>query len=104
MCHVLYCDLTTMPCTASDVERELGKFATAMCRVSSNIWFFDARKGPYPENEFIGLHEYLLDNVLCNLILPDSEVMCFTLDRKSMFQLSDDAVRFFEEHTKDQEY
>lgn len=103
MCHVLYCDLSTLSCVADDIEQALNEISVAVHRVNPNLWLFAAREGPYMIGEyaFVRVHEYLLNLLEDRWALPNGTAFCFTPDRQFDCLLPDDALAFLAEHRKD---
>ena len=53
----LYCDLSTMYCTAQDINDELSKFAKSYVQANNSLWFFRYPSGfdgnPLPKDEHL---------------------------------------------------
>lgn len=54
---LLYCDLSTMNCTAQDINAELSKFADSYVQATDSLWFFRYPDGfdgnPLPREEHL---------------------------------------------------
>lgn len=54
---LLYCDLSTMSCTAHDINAELQKFSKGYVQVNDSLWFFKYPDGfdgnPLPKDEHL---------------------------------------------------
>ena len=54
---LLYCDLSTMNCSASDICRELSQFSNDYVQVNSSLWFFkysdSSANSPLPKDEYL---------------------------------------------------
>ena len=53
----LYCDLSTMSCTAQDINKELSAFADSYVQVTDSLWLFRYPDGfdgnPLPKEEHL---------------------------------------------------
>lgn len=65
---LLYCDLATMNCKASDIENELSKFASSFVKANDSLWFFKYPEGfdgsclPKEEHLFLDYLEKFTDD------------------------------------------
>lgn len=54
---LLYCDLSTMNCTADDINAELQEFSNGYAQANNSLWFFKYPDGfdgsPLPKDEHL---------------------------------------------------
>ncbi len=54
---ILYCDLSTMNCTADDICKELEKFTLGYVQANNSLWFFkydnESALNPLPQSEHL---------------------------------------------------
>ena len=89
---ILYCDLPTMKCTASDINAELSSFADFHMQVNDTLWLFKYPEGfvedsrPKEEHLFCDHFEKFTDE--------NSVIFLAPLDGNHYYILPDAAHRF----------
>lgn len=89
---LLYCDLSTMNCSASDINTELSDFANSYVQVNNSLWFFKYPDGfdgnPLPKDEhlFYDHFEKFTDE--------DSVIFLAILDKNHYYNLPENVVQF----------
>ncbi len=89
---ILYCDLSTMNCTALDINEELSSFAKSYLQVNNALWFFK-----YP-NIFAGSYlpkeEHLFYDHFEKFTSENSIIFLSLLDDKYYYNLPEIADQF----------
>lgn len=90
---LLYCDLATMNCTASDINAELGSFASSYVQVNNNLWFFSYPKAF--DGHFLPKEEALFCDHFEKFSKEDSVIFLAELGSRYYYNLPDAAHQFF---------
>lgn len=89
---ILYCDLSTMNCVASDINEELSSFAQSYVQVNNALWFFKYT------NTFAGSclpkEEQLFYDHFEKFTNKDSIIFLSMLDDKYYYNLPEIANQF----------
>lgn len=92
---MLCCDVTTMNCTADDIDSELSTFAPSYQRVSDSIWFFT-----YPSG-FVGSYCPATESIFYDhfekFCKDDSVIFVIDLREKFYCNLPESAMYFLEQ-------
>lgn len=84
---MLYCDLSTMRCTASDINTELASFADSYVKVNDALWFFK-----YPnrfDGSFLSKDEFLFNKYFEKFTDEESIIFLSVLDDRNYYNLPD---------------
>lgn len=89
---ILYCDLSTMHCTANDICRELSDFAIDYVQVNQSLWFFkydnESDLNPLPNDE------HLFYDYFEKFTNEESIIFIEILRKDHYYQLPDEAHHF----------
>ena len=90
--YLIYCDISTMKCTAEGIDQQLEKHTQGYVRVNDSLWLTKL-----PE-EYLGTmlrkEEFLLDIVLGDCVAADSFIIIAPLDQNAHWNLPDELHSF----------
>jgi len=94
MYYIFCCDISTLRCTATDLEQKIANFSTRYHKLSDSLWFYCV-----PRDEvchlFLSPDEYFVTHVIHDYLSPESIVYtCQFPKRNYYFELPQDAVDF----------
>lgn len=93
---LLYCDMQTMKCTVSDIDKELGTFVNSFVRVNDSLCFFK-----YPkrfDGYFVPPSEWILEEHLDKFMDENSIVYIEEVGDRNYCNLPDDVISYVFEH------
>ena len=80
MYYMLCCDISTLRCTAADLESIVADFSTRYHKLSDNLWLFCTPKTKAIEY-YVSPEKYLVLYALQDYITPDSRVFAFAIPK-----------------------
>lgn len=92
---ILYCDLSTMNCTADDICKELEKFTLGYVQTNNSLWFFKYDN----ESDFnpFSNDEHLFYDHFEKFTNEESIIFLEILRRDHYYNLPDDVHNFLEQ-------
>ena len=91
---LLYCDLSTMNCSAEDINRELSSFSKSYIQANNSLWFFK-----YPDDfdgNYLPKDQYLFCNHFEKFTNEDSIIFIEVLRDDHYYNLPDKVCSFLE--------
>ena len=92
---MLACDLSTLSCTATDIDKEVASFSSSYIRVSDSIWLFKYPSGYH--GSFLTPEEYLFLDHFEKFTHDESIIAIIMLQDRHYYNLPEPAHRFLSE-------
>ena len=94
MYYMLCCDVSTLRCTANDLEQVLSEFSTRYYKVSDSLWLFCAHKDATAQS-LVSPNEYVITHLLREYTTPESSLFSFRIPEHGCYWELPDAAEEF---------